>query len=70
MSRWIFEFDYDADPDTTADAVKADLTDHLTGARGPFRFESSRIILEDGDDALSVRLRFNENIVGYEVRSA
>lgn len=66
MSRWIFELDYDADPDTTADAIKADLTDHLEGARGPFRFEASRLICENGDDALAVRLRFNENIVGFE----
>ena len=66
MSRWIFELDYNADPELLADSVKADLQDHLTGARGPFRFESSRLVFENEDDALAVKLRFNDNIIGVE----
>lgn len=64
--RWIIEFDYEADPETPAAEVRADLSDHLSASRGPFRFDADRVIFEHMDDAVSVRLRFDANIVEIE----
>lgn len=60
--RWIIELDYDADPDLSSVDVREDVIDHLSGARGNPVLEGSRIIFDHGDDALSARLRFGDNV--------
>lgn len=65
-SRWILEFDYSADPDLGPEEVRADLFETLSRARGPFSYDSDCITFENSQDALTVRLRFNRNIVAID----
>ncbi|RYD79751.1 MAG: hypothetical protein EOP84_12670 [Verrucomicrobiaceae bacterium] len=65
-TRWILEFDYTADPEVSAETVRADLFANLSLARGPFTYDATRITFSDSNDALTIRLRFNENIVAVE----
>jgi hypothetical protein len=65
-TRWILEFDYTADPEVAPEAIRADLFETLSRVRGPFIYDATRITFMDANDALSIRLRFNENIVAIE----
>lgn len=65
-ARWILEFDYTADPDVSPEMVRANLFEDLSRVRGPFTYDASRITFMDTNDALSIRLRFNENIIAIE----
>lgn len=58
-TRWILEFDYDADPE---DRIEADLTDTLTATRGSVSIEGNRVAFEHGDDALWVKVRFANHV--------
>lgn len=62
-TRWIIELDYNADPETTADAVRTDLQDHLSHPFGKPIVDGDRLICDDLADAVAIRLRYDLNLV-------
>jgi hypothetical protein len=63
-TRWVIEMDYDADPETPEDKVKADLADELTTADAPVVGEKTLVLALA--DAFRVRMRFAENVRSIE----
>lgn len=60
--RWVIELDYDADPDVAPEDLREDIADELSGAKGSPVVEGDLLILDNLDDAVSVRMRFDEYI--------
>lgn len=64
-TRWILEFDYDADPD---ERIEGDLSDYLTATRGPVVVEGNRLVFSHGDDAMWAKIRFANHVLKVEVQ--
>lgn len=60
--RWIVELDYDADPDTSPDAVRNDVQDQLSASRGSPVIDGERVILDTLDDVFEVRMRYDTHL--------
>jgi hypothetical protein len=63
FSRWVIVLDYNADPEVDSDLVRRSLEDELRGFRGGAVVFGEKLILDHAGDALSMRMRFSDNIV-------
>lgn len=65
-TRWIIDFDYDADPDLPSDVVRSRLNDQVTGTQGQTVVEGNRVTCDNSHDAMWLKLRFSDNIRAIE----
>lgn len=62
-TRIILEFDFDADPDTARETLRADIADQMPAFKQPVEIVDETMIFEGPADAFAAYLRYGANVV-------